>query len=160
MDIEKLLNSLGLNQREFAEKLGLSQSNISEWKKGRSSPTFKILKDMNKLFGISVDWLLTGEGEMFLDKESSSQVNEKTTPYHIPETKQMINTAIPKPELIDCPSCSILLSENERLRGENQELRAENKNLIRQAGIAEGKYINEMDRQQWEREQKAKQNAG
>jgi transcriptional regulator with XRE-family HTH domain len=54
-----------MNQRDFAEKIGISQSMLSGIEKDR-----EILSDRNKsliclVFGIEETWLLTGQGPMF-----------------------------------------------------------------------------------------------
>lgn len=62
-----LIDHLGVNQKEFAEQIGLTPGNITEWRKGRSAPTAKILKILAEKYSISLNWLLTGTGSMFLN---------------------------------------------------------------------------------------------
>ncbi len=79
--IEILLKTLTLTQKQFAESLNITANNITEWKKGRSMPTAKVLKKIMLKHNVSVDWLLTGEGEMFLsdtgDKDTKISDIEK-----------------------------------------------------------------------------------
>ncbi len=37
--IETIRNKLGLSQRQFAEKLGVSQKTVWSWESGRSEPS-------------------------------------------------------------------------------------------------------------------------
>ena len=53
-----------LNQTEFARQLGASSGFISDAVRGHKKPGAEFLFAMRKRFGISVDWLLTGEGTM------------------------------------------------------------------------------------------------
>ena len=50
--------------KELANKLGTSLSNIDNWKKRKSIPQKYILL-VSQMNNINPDWLLTGEGEMY-----------------------------------------------------------------------------------------------
>jgi transcriptional regulator with XRE-family HTH domain len=50
-------------QEEFAKELGISQSQLSKYERGVAGPPAEILFFMKKRFRVSIDWLLTGEGE-------------------------------------------------------------------------------------------------
>ena len=62
IDIRK---KLGLNQIEFADKLETSQNLISKYEQGKVELPFKIINNLNKVFNININWLLTGNGSMF-----------------------------------------------------------------------------------------------
>lgn len=47
--IKKLRAKLGLSQKEFAKKLGVSQSAASHWERGVTQPNIKIAFQMSKL---------------------------------------------------------------------------------------------------------------
>lgn len=47
-----------LTQQEFGEKLSVSQDTVSLWETGKSLPTAEFLILMNKIFGVSVDYIL------------------------------------------------------------------------------------------------------
>lgn len=59
---------LGFNQTEFAERLETSQNLISKYEKGQVELPFKIINNLNKVFNININWLLTGNGSMFENK--------------------------------------------------------------------------------------------
>jgi SOS-response transcriptional repressor LexA len=65
---------LGLNQKEMAKLLGVSQSNISSYEGGLHEPNSKALSVLSEN-GINLNWLLTGEGEML----RSDVVRDKKT---------------------------------------------------------------------------------
>ena len=47
-----------LTQQEFGDKLSVSQDTVSLWETGKSLPTAEFLILMNKIFGVSVDYIL------------------------------------------------------------------------------------------------------
>lgn len=49
---------LGLNQKEFAEKIGVSLTTVSNWETGTTDVGANNLCAMSKLFGCSTDYLL------------------------------------------------------------------------------------------------------
>jgi transcriptional regulator with XRE-family HTH domain len=49
---------LGLNQTQLAEKIGVAQSTISEWEKGKSSACVPELVALCRLFGVSSEYLV------------------------------------------------------------------------------------------------------
>lgn len=53
-----------LNQSEFARRLGASAGFVSDAARGVKKPGAEFLHDVRTVFGISIDWLLTGEGTM------------------------------------------------------------------------------------------------
>jgi SOS-response transcriptional repressor LexA len=69
--IKLLMKALGLNQTSLAEKLGLSQGVISEFASGSREPSKDFLLGLTRL-GISLDWFLTGKGEMLLSGKVKS----------------------------------------------------------------------------------------
>lgn len=56
---------LGVNQSEFARRLGASPAFISDIVRGLKKPGAEFLAGIKQNFGISIDWLLTGDGTMF-----------------------------------------------------------------------------------------------
>lgn len=54
----------GLNQSEFARQLGVSAGFVSDVVRGQKKPGTEFLHAIRTTFGISVDWLLTGEGTL------------------------------------------------------------------------------------------------
>jgi transcriptional regulator with XRE-family HTH domain len=53
-----LMKNHKLTQDKLAEAIGVSQGNISEWKSGRSKPTFDALIKLADYFGVSIDYLV------------------------------------------------------------------------------------------------------
>ena len=59
--ISALRRKCGLTQAELAEKLNISNKTISKWENGLGYPEITQLPAIAALFGVSVDYLLTGE---------------------------------------------------------------------------------------------------
>jgi len=57
------LRGFDLTQEEFARELGISQSQLSKYERGVAAPPADILFLVKRRFRVSIDWLLTGEGE-------------------------------------------------------------------------------------------------
>jgi transcriptional regulator with XRE-family HTH domain len=56
---------LGINQGEFARRMGLTQAALSTIEVGKTKLTEKNIKLICVTFNVSEQWLRTGEGEMF-----------------------------------------------------------------------------------------------
>ena len=48
----------GISQKQLAGKLGISEGNITNWKKGENLPSVEILFKLCKIFDVSADYLL------------------------------------------------------------------------------------------------------
>lgn len=63
--IKKLRKALSLTQQEFADRLGISRGNIATYETRDGSPSISVISLICREFGVSEQWLRTGEGEMF-----------------------------------------------------------------------------------------------
>jgi len=63
--LKALRKHLGLNQREFAGRLCLSQTALSMIETGKTALTGKNIKLLCTAFNVNERWLRTGEGAMF-----------------------------------------------------------------------------------------------
>ena len=68
--IGELRKHLGLTQAAFGEKIGLSRDAIASYERDNAKPTAVALKCISTVFNVSLDWLETGEGEMFAGKSA------------------------------------------------------------------------------------------
>ena len=64
--IKEIRKALGLNQIEFAKRLGLSQSSLAMIEVGKRSFSDKHIKLICSVFHVNEEWLRGGQGEMFL----------------------------------------------------------------------------------------------
>ena len=58
-----------LSQKDFAEKIGAGSSAICAWENNESLPGSKYLEAIHRVFGVDINWLLTGEGEPYINKD-------------------------------------------------------------------------------------------
>ena len=56
--LKAFLKENALTQTEFARTIGVKQSQVSEWLKGKAKPSYDILKQMSICLGISADYFL------------------------------------------------------------------------------------------------------
>ncbi len=62
--LKLLRKNLGFSQAEFAEKLGISQTFLSDIEKGKKGFSANILLSLLRL-NVNLDWFIGGEGEIF-----------------------------------------------------------------------------------------------
>lgn len=59
--VKRVRDSVGLNQRDFASRLGTSAGRVSEIESGKSVPGGDLLIRLNAEFHVDLNWVLTGE---------------------------------------------------------------------------------------------------
>lgn len=69
--LKELRKKLGLTQKKFAEKLGISRNNIASYETGKSNPGSSIIQLICRVYNVNETWLRTGEGEMFTAADSN-----------------------------------------------------------------------------------------
>ena len=63
--IKELRKSLGLNQTEFGERIGVKQGSIASYESGARTPLDTVINSICREFNVSKIWLIEGRGEMF-----------------------------------------------------------------------------------------------
>src|SRR5574343_158418 len=58
--VQQIRAGAGLNQRDFAVRLGISSGGISQIESGKAMPGGEFLLRVHQEFGVDVTWLLTG----------------------------------------------------------------------------------------------------
>lgn len=81
---ERLLNENKITDRkDFAFKIGISPSMVTEISKGRSAVGTTAIQNLVLTFGISANWLLTGQGDMFHNESATISTDpQKGIPYY------------------------------------------------------------------------------
>lgn len=72
--IKQLRKHLGLNQSDFASRLGVSQSAVAAWELGTRNPMDAVIQSICREFNVSERWLRSGEGEMFLPQDDAAEL--------------------------------------------------------------------------------------
>ncbi|MDE7330017.1 MAG: helix-turn-helix domain-containing protein [Clostridia bacterium] len=83
--IKSLRKENSLTQREVAERLNVSEKTISKWETGNGMPEVSLMLPLCKLFGISINELLSGERldeKRYVEKaeENMACLVDRTTP--------------------------------------------------------------------------------
>lgn len=68
-------NILDKTQEAFALELGLSRANIANIENDRIALTDRTLKDICERFNVNKEWILSGEGEIFVPSTKSEEIS-------------------------------------------------------------------------------------
>ena len=80
------LDKLDMSQKEFADKIGASTGNVSDWLKGRASPTRRRWAKISEVLGMPVEELMgtkqepAGEGELKYEWSDVEEAFKNATP--------------------------------------------------------------------------------
>lgn len=76
--LEELITLLKISKTDFANSIGYSSGNISDWLNGRSNPSKKAVDEICNVFNVSRNWLTTGNGDTFLSNSvhPTNRINE------------------------------------------------------------------------------------
>ena len=90
----ELRRAAGLSQEELAERLNVSRQAVSKWENGAAQPELSKLVELSRLYGVSVDVLLSLEEAEKGDAKAASSV-EASTPAPAQETLTVPKKALP-----------------------------------------------------------------
>lgn len=65
--VKLIRKELHISQRDFAEKIEISGSYLSEIEAGKSKPGFDFFYNASKICGVNIAYVLHGVGDMFVD---------------------------------------------------------------------------------------------
>lgn len=60
--------ALGLNREQMAEAIGLKMTAYKQIEQGARAVNIRHIKTLHLMFNVNEEWVLTGKGEMFLDR--------------------------------------------------------------------------------------------
>ena len=69
-----LRKELGLTQREFSERIGIKPNTFSQYESGRNEPIDAVLRLICETFNVNEEWLRTGSGTMFVQRDPFDEV--------------------------------------------------------------------------------------
>lgn len=72
--IQKLRKTLGLTLEQFGARVGVKKSAISRIENGTNNATEQMKASICREFNVNKDWLLYGNGDMFLSMSKKEQV--------------------------------------------------------------------------------------
>jgi len=73
----KAMKRVGKNTNSLGKALGVTDSAISRVLKGQTLPSSKILIPLGEKLGISIDWILFGAGDMFINPSELNAVKKE-----------------------------------------------------------------------------------
>ena len=65
--LAQLIEELGILKKDFADSIGVSTGNLSDWLSGKTEPSAKPLARISEKYKINLNWLVVGNGPMFLE---------------------------------------------------------------------------------------------
>ena len=75
--LKEARKTLGINQSNFAAKIGMAQSGYSQIETGENALTEQNIKLICLIFDVNETWLRSGEGEMFNTASKPRNEDEK-----------------------------------------------------------------------------------
>jgi transcriptional regulator with XRE-family HTH domain len=84
--IKGLREQLGISQKEFAARLGIAQGQISDMEKGKRRVTQTTIDLITLAYGVNIEWLESGQGEIFQQSPVSNEATSNDTDFKLLET--------------------------------------------------------------------------
>lgn len=60
-----------ITQETFGKSIGLNRNTVFQYEVGAINPSKRTLESICEKYNVSIDWLLTGEGEPYIDTEET-----------------------------------------------------------------------------------------
>lgn len=119
--IKQLRKEHGLTQADFGERVGITYSAISSIELGKSSPSGQTIKAICREFGVSEEWLRTGEGQKeALDWDEDAQLLETVLADCDSPLYQLIRKTLRVYMDLDADSKKVFNAVLERVAKENE----------------------------------------
>jgi len=77
LNLRKLRESAGLNQRECANQLGLPKTTFCYYEQGRTEPSLEMLVKIANFFNVSLDYLCGRPNENLIFVDGMTEVQKK-----------------------------------------------------------------------------------
>jgi len=79
--VERVINANGLGRKEFGDRIGASRQRVNNWLNGTNGVPIDIAVRIKSEFGITLDWLYTGDASFVpLSKARSLGLTESEPP--------------------------------------------------------------------------------
>lgn len=75
--LEQLRKSKGVSSDELAAALNIPHEKIVQIESGTAGPTFDLIMQLVDRYNISLEWFLTGQGEMFAPAKNAAKDDDK-----------------------------------------------------------------------------------
>lgn len=74
--IKAVRKELALNQTDFGLRIGVKQGTVAAYENGSRIPLDSVIVSICREFGVSEQWLRTGEGEMFVRLSREEEITK------------------------------------------------------------------------------------
>lgn len=149
--VQAIIDNHGLSKSEFARQLDINSSNFTTALKNNKVPRSTLVK-INKTFGVSLDWLITGNGDMYEQKQPTTQIvhiqgnnsaasvnGDAYANANINQLEQLVDKiVVPKTEYF------LMQQENEHLKSENARLFSIIDRILGENTKSNGEIINKI----------------
>jgi transcriptional regulator with XRE-family HTH domain len=71
--LQLIRKKLNLLQKDFAKSMDISNASLSEMEAGNAKPRFELIYNITSKYKVNINYLLHGEGEIFMSDEISRQ---------------------------------------------------------------------------------------
>lgn len=89
-NFEKILRQRNISSYKVAKEAGVTQTALSNWKNGKSTPSTTTLQKIADYLGVTVDYLMNGEET---DKKALNEKDERDIKQAIEDFKNRLSTA-------------------------------------------------------------------
>lgn len=89
MNLQELIDELGMSSAEFADRIGVSRAIVSHIQSGRNKPSLSVVQKIASEFPeVSLSWLINGQGPIVKNNDTQpktvTEKAEKPIPYSAP----------------------------------------------------------------------------
>ena len=95
--IEILIRKKKIKKVEFAAAVNIDQSYVTKIIKGTSNASSRLLNDISQKFGVRLEWLETGDGEMFVECDTSILEQLEASGVLTPKGRELIEIYLKMP---------------------------------------------------------------
>lgn len=86
---KKIREEAKLSQKDFGEKINISQSQIASYENGHRNLTERTINDICRVFNINKNWLLNNIGPMYEVTKEDEILSESIAKLSLSENKQI-----------------------------------------------------------------------
>ena len=73
--VRQIREAGGYTLRKFADRIGISDSGVSQIEKGKSGVSDQTIRSICREFGVNELWLRTGEGDMYAEQSRQQEMS-------------------------------------------------------------------------------------
>lgn len=96
-NIKKLRERLGMTQTKFAAQIGITQGTIAAVESNKRALSRQALLAISREFGVRLEWLETGEGEMYAERDLSMFAKLEATGELTPKGREFLEAFLKLP---------------------------------------------------------------